>query len=258
VTRWFCRGLVVLCCLGLSRVDEPLHGQALLGTTGPAAVLSQPVPVEQTTPARLGAPLAVTEVIASHDAVVPVQYVPPLGRREAAAEEAAEGGLLLPATIQLTLPGRQRLFRLDSEAQVLERIRQEARQGRTPTIIEFPEPMRFEEREKILLPRQWPLINEFVQPCYVFHGRLLSEQINSARYGWSLGVVQPLVSALHFYADVATLPYHLAEDPCRYDSSAGKCLPGDPVPLYLYPPHNSLSGLSAETAIITLLFFAFP
>jgi len=98
-----------------------------------------------------------------------------------------------------------------------------------------------------------------VQPGYVWHRRLLFEQINSERYGWSMGIVQPAVSALHFYADVATLPYHVAQEPCcQGDTSAGKCLPGDPVPLLLYPPHYSLSGLSAEAAVITLLFIAFP
>jgi hypothetical protein len=202
--------------------------------------------------------LAVADVAVFHQAELPVQYVAPLNRREA-YDEFAEGGFLLPASIELTLPGPQRLFRLDSEAGVMERIRQEARLGKTPTIIEFPGPPRFEPRELRPVARNWPLTTEFVQPCYVYHGRLPFEQINSERYGWSVGVVQPLVSALHFYADVATLPYHLGEEPCRYgDSSAGKCLPGDPVPLYLYPPHCSLTGLAAEAAVVTPLFFAFP
>jgi len=230
--------------------------------------------------ARLGAPLEVPLLTGTADAVVPPLRVPEQGRPDASNETAtasavvagqyvlpsrrerpdffAEEGLL-PITIQLTLPGPHRLFRLDSEADVMERIRQEARQVRPPEIIEFPEERRYEPWERVFVPRHWPLAKELVEPAYVSHGRLLFEQINSERYGWSMGVVQPAISALHFYADVATLPYHLAQDPCRYgDTSAGKCQPGDPVPLYLYPPQGSLSGLSAEAAAIVLLFCIFP
>ena len=35
-------------------------------------------------------------------------------------------------------------------------------------------------------------------------------------------------------------------------------MPGDPVPLYLYPPHWDASGLAAEAAVLTLMFFVFP
>jgi len=238
---------------GLSAAVLPLQVRA-------ASAVAEETPVDpfpERLPARLGAPVALPAMMPVADGLQPVQYVLPLSRREG-NEDFAEAGLL-PTTIQLTLPGPHRLFRLESEAAVHERIRQEARQTRTPTLIEFPEQMRFEEREKVYVPRQWPLTKELVQPCYVFHGRLLFEQPNSERYGWSMGVAQPAISALHFYADVATLPYHLAQDPCRYgDTSAGKCLPGDPVPLYLYPPQWSLSGLTAEAAAVTLLFFVFP
>jgi hypothetical protein len=267
VTRWLSRALIMLCCLELSAVQDPLHGQQILGTPtylpdaapNAAVVWQEPVPLQSSRPAaRLGAPQALPNGPGERDSEVPVQYVPPLNKREG-MEEATEGGLLLPPTLQLTLPGPQRLFRLESEAAVIERIRQEAREGRTPTLIEFPEPYPSEKRVAAFLPRQWPQTVELVQPCYVYHGRLAFEQINSERYGWSVGVLQPLVSTAHFYADVALLPYHYAEDPCRYgDSSAGKCLPGDPVPLYLYPPHWSLTGLAAEAAVVTPLFFAFP
>ncbi len=266
MTRWLSRALILLCCLELSGARDLLQGQQILGTpsalpdagTGsPRVVWQPPVPLEPSGPAaRLGAPESLPN--AGGQGTVPVQYVPPLTKREG-MEEAAESGLLLPPTLQLTLPGPQRLFRLESEAAVLERIRQEAREGRTPTIIEFPEPPPYEKREKAFRPREWPQIVEMVEPCYVYHGRLTFEQINSERYGWSVGVLQPLVSTAHFYADVVMLPYHLAERPlCYGDVSAGKCLPGDPVPLYLYPPHWSLTGFGVEAAVVTALFFAFP
>jgi hypothetical protein len=188
------------------------------------------------------------------------QYLPPLRQRES----AEEGTIMqyLPGTIQLTLPGPQRLFRLDSESAVLERLRQEARERPTPDIYEFPEELkdvRPSKLERQTTARYWPLTKELVEPNYVWHNRNPFEQINSERYGWTTGVLQPLISAAHFYADVATLPYHLAEDPCRHgDTNAGKCLPGDPVPLLLYPRELSWSGLVAEAAAVTLVFVAFP
>jgi hypothetical protein len=207
--------------------------------------------------ARFGTPHVLPD-FSGRAAVVPVAYVPPLSRRES-SDDQGEGGLLLLTPMQLSLPGPHRLFRLDSEAAVLERIRQEARETRVPTFIEFPEPLRGETREQPLAPRRWPLSVERAEACYVYHGRLPFEQINSERYGWSMGVLQPPISTLHFYADVVTLPYHLATQPCfAGDTNAGKCLPGDPVPLLLYPPRCSLSGLIAEAAAVTLVAFVFP
>ena len=62
------------------------------------------------------------------------------------------------------------------------------------------------------------------------------EQRNFERYGWDLGVLQPVLSTGLFYADFVTLPLHWLADPFRcYDCNAGLCLPGDPVPLLWYP-----------------------
>jgi hypothetical protein len=209
--------------------------------------------------ARLGAPQGVSVTTAT-PAEALAQYVPPLRQRD--AEEGTFVSQYLPGTIQLTLPGPQRLFRLDSEAAVLERLRQEARERNTPDIYEFPEEqkdVRPAKLERYSTARYWPVTKELVEPGYVWHSRVPFEEINTERYGWTTGVLQPLLSAAHFYADVATLPYHLAQDPCRHgDTSAGKCLPGDPVPLLLYPPELSWSGLVAEAAAVTLVFVAFP
>ena len=107
--------------------------------------------------------------------------------------------------------------------------------------------------------RQWEPMAEVAAPPYLCYNRLYFEQLNFERYGWALGVVQPLVSLGEFYIDVATLPYHAAQDPCqRYECNPGYCLPGDPVPLLLYLPEPSLSGTLAEAATVGLLFVAFP
>jgi hypothetical protein len=98
-----------------------------------------------------------------------------------------------------------------------------------------------------------------VEPAYVAHGRLLFEQKNFERGLWDLGLFTPVVESTLFYFDVAALPYHLATRPCQqYDTSAGKCLPGDPAPFLLYPPELSYSGLVAELAVGTAMFFIFP
>jgi hypothetical protein len=98
-----------------------------------------------------------------------------------------------------------------------------------------------------------------VEPHFVCYGRTYFTELNSERYGWDLGPLQPFVSAGVFFWDVVALPYHIATDPCRcYECSAGYCLPGEPVPYLLYPPTFSLSGLGAEAATAVVLFAVFP
>jgi hypothetical protein len=141
----------------------------------------------------------------------------------------------LPFTLQLTPPSPGRLFRLESEAALRERIRQESRAEKTGERIEFPEEgPGFLPR--LVLSRSWPRRHEIVEPNYLNHGRLLFEQKNAERYGWDLGVFHPALAVLTFYSDVLLLPGRVLTSPGRcYESSAGHCLPGDPVPLRLFP-----------------------
>ena len=79
------------------------------------------------------------------------------------------------------------------------------------------------------------------------------------RYGWDLGVLHPVVSSAIFLKDVVTVPYHLGTNPLRCrECNAGYCLPGDPVPLLLYPPGLSLTGTATEVATILALVAIFP
>jgi hypothetical protein len=172
--------------------------------------------------------------------------------------QAAQQALELPEyQIQLEPPGPERLFRLESEQTLQERMRQEARQRPTLERINFPE-------EPVLstqayAARPFPPAREVVEPNYVCYRRLYFEDKNSERYGWDLGFIQPFVSAGIFYWDVATLPYHMATDPCRkFECSAGYCLPGDAVPYLLYPPELNLTGIAAEAGTIAALFAIFP
>jgi hypothetical protein len=136
-------------------------------------------------------------------------------------------------------------------------MRQEARERPIPERITFPEePIISKDK---YAGRKFPTNNLRVEPHYVCYGRLYFEDKNSERYGWDLGVIQPFVSAGGFFWDLATLPYHLGSDPCRwFDSSAGLCLPGDPVPYLLYPPELSTSGAVTEVATAFLFLAIFP
>jgi hypothetical protein len=159
--------------------------------------------------------------------------------------------------VKLELPGPIELFRLDSEATLFARMKQEAREKTPPERITFPEEPILSRRP--YYGRSWPLSKMFVEPHYLCHKRLLFEQPNMERYGWDLGIFGPVVSTAVFFKDCAMLPYHLGTQPCRhFECSAGKCLPGDPVPLLLYPPELSVTGALAEGAAIATLIVVFP
>jgi hypothetical protein len=92
---------------------------------------------------------------------------------------------------------------------------------------------------------------------YVIHRRLHFEELNAERYGWDLGMIQPLVSAMYFYKDVLLFPSSVASGFCQgfWDTSAGKCLPGSPTPYSLYPQGLSITGTAAEGVFWTGLAF---
>jgi hypothetical protein len=160
-----------------------------------------------------------------------------------------------------TPPDPQRVFRLESESTLMERMARESQEGINPLKLRYD----------IVLPtyppvpppeypaRTWSPLAEMVEPAYLCYDRLYFEQIHSERYGWSLGPLHPLISAGIFYFDVATLPYHAATDPLRrYECNTGYALPGDPMALLLYPPDLNVPGVIAEAAAIGLLFVIFP
>jgi hypothetical protein len=159
--------------------------------------------------------------------------------------------------IQLEPPGPQRLFRLEGEDALMERMRQEALERRTRERITFPDvPVLSRETYH---GRCWPRRDMLVEPYYVCYGRLLFEQKNFERYGWDLGIVSAVVSPALFFKDVAALPYHKFKDPFRCcECSPGYCLPGDPVPLLLYPPELSATGTVAEIGAILAVVAIFP
>jgi len=158
-------------------------------------------------------------------------------------------------TASTELPGPERLFRRQSEREFFERLREDYREKRDRIIFPKVEALTTERYQK----RQFPPRVEGVEPHYVCHGRLLFEQPNFERQGWDLGILTPICNLGVYYYDLALLPYHAWTRPVQLtDCSAGKCLPGDPTPLYLYREQFSVSGLAAEAAVVTGLFYLFP
>jgi hypothetical protein len=162
--------------------------------------------------------------------------------------------------ISLTPPGPQQLFRRDSEAQLLERIRQKKLNQAKPERIEFPKEVTSEDLSKTAhVGRAFPPGTLSVEPNYTCYRRLNFEQLNMERQGWDLGFISPFVSAAVFFKDVALLPYHIGTEPCRrYECNTGYCLPGSPTPLLLYPPELSLTGFVLEGLTIAGIAIVFP
>src|SRR5262245_61381293 len=183
------------------------------------------------------------------------QQPPVVPRQPAGAVPPPEEAL--PPQITVDPPGPERLFRLESEANLLERIRQQGRQLRQQDADLFPEEVTLATGP--YPGRHWPPSQRLVEPGYVCYQKLLFEQRNTERFGWDLGMVQPFMSAGEFFFDFVTLPYHAASRPCCcFDCSSGYCLPGDPVPYLLYPPEISLTGAIAEVGTVVAMFAIFP
>jgi hypothetical protein len=147
-------------------------------------------------------------------------------------------------------PTPEQMFQLKSEKDLQAQIQ---KSPKTASLMFPPLPT--------LPPTQRPLMAPcgiLVEPNYVDYRRLLFEDKNSERYGWNLGPIQPFVSANEFIGGMVFLPYKLFSWPClRYDSNAGLCLPGDPVPYILYPPGLSLTGTAAEAGIVIAINYIF-
>jgi hypothetical protein len=173
--------------------------------------------------------------------------------RSGTPDEAA----IADINIRLDPPDKDTLFRLESEEAWKQRLKVEAT-GRSPReSVTFPdEPVLTKDA---FYGRHWPGRSMVVEPYYVGYKRLLFEDLNLERYGWDLGPVQVPLAAANFYKDIVLLPYHVFTDPVRcYEYSTGYCLPGDPVPFYLYPPELSESGAVGEAAGVVALLAIFP
>ncbi len=155
--------------------------------------------------------------------------------------------------IRPDLPGIERMFMRDSEAEFFNRLRQEAKRtpGSAPVIFPTQTPISKESYTQLPFPRIDPQTKKpfeervcIAEPSYVCHRRLLFEQPNFERAGYNFGILQPWMSLGVFYYDLTFLPYHFWSDlHDRGECSVGKCLPGDPyAPMLLYRERFSVTG----------------
>lgn len=184
---------------------------------------------------------------------MPAEPLPPIGKGPPEPFETPA-----PYTIQLEPPSIYRVaISVESDAQLQQRIRQENRERKVPERIVFPNDPVI-STDTYQGRRFYPTRLE-VAPYYVCHGRLYFQQINFERYGWSFGVLQPLISSGIFLWDFVMWPYHMAKEPCRcFEYNTGYCLPGDPVPYLLDPLEISATGAVAEVGTILALVAVFP
>ena len=164
---------------------------------------------------------------------------------------------------------RARAFRFDDDATLNKRIVGELVEfeRRNPKFVfkdsEFtlPQPAKVGATGVAYVPKTagYSPTTALIEPGYVVHRRLLFEEKNSERYGWDLGFIQPLVSTAAFYKDTLLYPAHVASNMFeRYDTSAGKCLPGSPVPYYLYPEEITPFGATVGALAIVGTAFVAP
>ncbi len=160
--------------------------------------------------------------------------------------------------VKLEPPGFEQLFgKLDSDHALGERIRQEAKNRGSVEPIAFPDPPALTNLK--FASRKLPHMGIYAEPYFVVHHRLYFEDLNSERYAWDLGFIQPIVSTAYFFKDVMLFPFHFGAHPhTRFDSSAGKCLPGDPVPYILYPEEITGSGILLEAGTVVAIAMMLP
>lgn len=191
-------------------------------------------------------------------AVIPAQFREILGKPGVVPPERRPKGVdeTYDPIVRTDLPGPQRLFLRESEAQFFERLAQDMKKQKGGGRAIFPEDIVISKEP--YKPRNFQRMTETVEPCYVCHGRLFWEQPNFERTGHSLGVLTPAVCLGVFYYDTLLLPYHAFSEFRNYDCNVGKCLPSDPAPLLLPRERFSVTGLVGQAGAITGIGFLFP
>lgn len=166
-------------------------------------------------PARLPEPVRPRASVRrpGNDLVTAPVQLPDVGKPQALARiPREEGSMLYP--LQLTPPGQQQLFLLESEESFRERLRHEARERSTTHRPTFPESA--PPRSTPAPARAWHGYTLQVEPSYVVSQRLFFEQPRFERYGHSLGTLQPAVSSGIFFLDTLNWPFRRLAEPCRW------------------------------------------
>lgn len=93
----------------------------------------------------------------------------------------------------------------------------------------------------------------------IAHRPLYFEDVNLERHGRKVPLIQPALSAAHFFGRVPALPYLMVSERHRQPRyPLGHYRPGSQAPYEWYLPRPSLGGGVVEAAAVTGLLFAFP
>ncbi|WP_020468330.1 hypothetical protein [Zavarzinella formosa] len=178
----------------------------------------------------------------------PILGVPPRGNQD-----------LFDAYVRLEPPGREKVFGARETEKELEQRFSQLEKDAGRDRIQFPEKPVLTTDDRMHTRTLAPSAI-YEEPRYVVYRRLYFEEKNAERYGWDLGpVVQPLVSIAWFYSDTLWFPKHFTSYNCRrFDTNAGLCWPGDPVPYLLYPPEFTVTGSLVEAALVVGLVAVIP
>lgn len=144
--------------------------------------------------------------------------------------------------IQLTPPGTDELFRVESETAALRRIRREAEARGIK--VSFPESATPSREAQALPPRPPAGTAAAFVSVPLCHNPLYFEDRSTERYGWHIHGLQPAISTVRFYLDFLALPYQvLRRPPCSLECDNSLPLPGDPVP-YAWHVGGTSTGLA--------------
>jgi hypothetical protein len=248
--------------LAVSGADSNAVAQVSAPPVVPAPVPDVPVGLPRVAPpAADRAPLAGPAV----PLAAPVVQEPAAPQQPAAQPEAVQpkaAGTAVPPEVT-QIPSRDKIFMMYDNAQleraIVDWVVREKKVApgltfpRVPALV--PAGTQYTSRTGTLPPTK-----AVYEPGFVVHRRLHFEEKNSERYGWDLGFITPVVSTAYFYKDVLLWPNSLATGVVTgfWDTSAGKCLPGSPVPYYFYPPGLTITGTTVEGLVITGAAFVIP
>ena len=107
--------------------------------------------------------------------------------------------------------------------------------------------------------RDWSPMEYNWEASALCHGPLYFEELNLERYGYTWGVWQPAVSAVHFFGTIPLLPYKMVVQPpheCIY--TLGYYRPGDRAPRQREHWPFKADAAMVETAVILGLVFVLP
>lgn len=189
----------------------------------------------------------------------------PVGIVQAPKTPEKDAKLAPPKSLVSPIPAAN-AFRLDDdktfEARMIDELKKQAKALDPKTTVDtytLPKYETLAATAGTYTPRNFAPTQLLVEPSYVVHRRLLFEELNAERHGWDFGIAQPLVSTAHFYGDVLLWPARLASNIHElYDTSAGKCPPGSPVPYFLYPPEVTPFGALVGFTTIGAAVAIFP